>query len=64
VTFEHLKQLLLEAIEAKNKSPRLVDAPESVTTDDSEDAESEKERVRASKLGFKLVNEVYVANNA
>jgi len=64
VTREDLKQLFLEVIQSKTESPGSVDAAESVTTDDLEDAESEKKRVRASKLEFKLVNEVYIANNA
>ena len=60
VTREDLKQLLLEVIQAKNESSGSVEAAESVTTDDSEDTESEKEIVRASRFEFKLVNEVYV----
>jgi hypothetical protein len=55
VTREDLKQLLLEVIQAKSEPP------EAVKLDAQED---ETKIIRVLKLEFKMVNEVYVSNNA
>ncbi len=53
---DDLKQLFLEVIQATSKSP------EAVKLDAKEDAQAETEVVRALKLEFKTVNEVYISN--
>jgi len=56
VTWEDLKQLLLEAIQGRSN-------PQDLAIDDKpEDVKPKKEIARASKLEFKTVNEVYVSN--
>ena len=55
MTREDLKQLLLEVIRAKSNPP------EAVKLDTQED---ETKIIRALKLEFKTVNEVYVSNKA
>ncbi len=59
---ECLEQLLLKLIQAMSKSPDSAKAPEAIKLDAQEDAQAETEIVRASKLEFKMVNEVYIPN--
>jgi hypothetical protein len=55
MTREDLKQLLLEVIQAKSNPPEAVKL----------DAQEDKTKIiRALKLEFKTVNEVYVSNKA
>jgi hypothetical protein len=56
VTLEDLKQLFLDVIQTTPKPP------EAAKPDAQEDAQAETEIVRALKLEFKTVNEVYVPN--
>ena len=55
VTWEDLKQLLLEVLQAKSEPPEAVKL---------EAQEDEAKKIQALKLEFKTVNEVYVSNNA
>jgi hypothetical protein len=59
LTLEHLEQLFLKLIEATSKSPDSAKAPEAVK---SEAGDDKAEPARASKLEFKMVNEMYVPN--
>jgi hypothetical protein len=56
VTREDLKQLLLEVIQERSNPQELTEAAK------LEDVKPEKEIVRASRLEFTTVNEVYVSN--
>ena len=59
VTWEDLKQLLLEAIQGKSNPQSSAKAAKD---DKPEGAKPKKRIARASKLEFKTVNEVYVSN--
>jgi hypothetical protein len=61
VTWEDLKQLLLEAIQGKSNPQSSAKAAKD---DKLEYVKPEKEIARASKLEFKTVNEVYVSNTS
>jgi hypothetical protein len=61
LTVEHLEQLILKLIQAK-PVPNSAEPPETVQSDALEDAEPKHEIHRASKLEFKVVNELYVTN--
>ncbi len=59
LTLAHLEQLFLKLIEATSKSPDSANASEAVK---SEAGDDKAEPARASKLEFKMVNEMYVPN--
>jgi hypothetical protein len=59
LSLEHLEQLFLKLIEATPKSPDSAKAPEAVKPEAGDD---KSEPARASKLEFKMVNEMYVPN--
>lgn len=58
MTLGDLKQLFLEVIQATSK------LPEAVKPEAKEDAQAKAEIVRALKLEFKTVNEMYVPSKA
>jgi hypothetical protein len=64
VTLEDLKQLFLEVIQATSKPPDSAESPKAVKLDAQEDTQAETDVIRALKLEFKTVNEVYVPNKA
>jgi hypothetical protein len=61
VTWEDLKQLLLEVIQGKS-NPQ--DSAKAAKDNKPGDVKPKKEIARASKLEFKTVNEVYVSNTS